>query len=129
MINFQAVDYSNSFLLYAIFTSLVITITLLFDNLNDEQIKKKEMSTAKHALVLFCQVIAISLFISYLMLFVFQYGSGNFTPCQKVVKKCSKNNFILPHTINIIIMIVCFALAIFLVKTTKIDFYPKKSWF
>ena len=76
MINFQAVDYSNSFLLYAIFTSLVITITLLFDNLNDEQIKKKEMSTAKHALVLFCQVIAISLFISYSFT-LFSLGSKN----------------------------------------------------
>ena len=29
----------------------------------------------------------------------------------------------------IIYLVLVFALAIFLVKTTKIDFYPKKSWF
>ena len=122
----QAVTYSNSFLLGALFTSIVLTTTLLFDSFNDEQIKDKDMNKWEHMIVLFCQVLAISIFTSYLMYFVFYYGSGNLTPCQKIIncKKMSKSIHI-PHFINIIIMIVCFIVPIIILKKINLKFNIK----
>ena len=119
----QAITYPNSFLLGALFTSIVLTTTLLFDSFNDEKIKDKDMNRWQHIIVLFCQVLAISLFTSYLMYFIFYYGSGNFTPCQKTIncKKISKSIKI-PHFFNIIVMILCFIIPIIILKKVNLKF-------
>ena len=119
----QAVTYANSFLLGALFTAIVLTTTLLFDSFNHEKIKENDMNKWQHMIVLFCQVFAISIFTSYLMYFVFYYGAGNLTPCQKIIncKKIAKSIHI-PHFINIIIMAVCFVIPIIILKKINLDF-------
>ena len=120
LFTFQSVTFSNSFLLNALFTTLVITSTLIFDSINQEQIKDYDMSTWEHSLVLFCQVLAISLFSSYVMYFLFSYGGGNLTPCQRVIK-CNKKSISVPNYLNIIIMIICFSITFLIYNKVKLN--------
>ena len=120
LFTFQSITFPNSFLLHALFTTLIITSTLIFDSVNKEKIKDNDMSTWEHAVVLFCLVLAISLSASYMMYFIFSYGGGNLTPCQKVIKCNNEKSLSIPHYINIIIMIICFIITFFIYKKVKL---------
>lgn len=120
----KSVYYSNGFLLTGIFTSIVITISLLFDKFNKSKLKNDDISSFKHAFILFLQVLAISLLTSYFMFFTFGYGGGNLTPCQKVLNKnICKNvmSFKIPHYLNIIIMIISFAIVYFIYDNVSLN--------
>ena len=88
----KAIYYSNGFLLTGLFTSIVITISLVFDNFNKSKLKNDDISSKSHVIILFFQVLAISLLTSYIMFIVFGYGGGDLTPCQKIITKkiCNK---------------------------------------
>ena len=113
----KSIYYSNGFSLTGLFTSIVITISLIFDNFNRSKLKNDDISSIKHAIILFFQVLAISLFTSYFMFIVFGYGGGNLTPCQKTLTKKICNNVFslkIPHYINIIIMVISFLIVYYI---------------
>ena len=117
-------SFSNSFLLSGLFTSIVITITLIFDDINKAKLKNEDMSVLKHIIILFFQVLAISLFVSYLMYYVFGYGGGNLTPCQNVIKKSMCKNILsynIPHFINWSIMILAFMIVLYIYNTESLN--------